>query len=533
MGLKLYDRGNQETSTKKAGLNIMATRNIQKSLSCLLITILLVGCAGSSWRENKEVSIPSYASPAASEGILAEMAAEIFATNGPGYSGFKLLDESYDSLALRLALIDSATTALDIQTYLWYPDNTGRLILQRAVDAANRGVRVRLIIDDLLTIGLDQVMYELQSHPNISLRLFNPWQDRQALARAGEMIAQMERLNTRMHDKLMIADGNAAIVGGRNIGDHYFGLSSAYNFHDLDVLGFGPIAQQSNAMFDHFWNSDWVESATNLNAEHDAEFSEKKWEEVLSKNANAEELQAFGAVVEDWSDRLAELADKLHPGTSYMVYDETSGDAIAQNVGGEIFGFMDQAQHELLITNAYIIPGQPAIDFLKKLTDRGVRVRILTNSLASHDVPAVNSHYEPWRDDIINTGTELYELRADAAIQSIVDIPPVTGGFTGLHTKALVVDRQKVFIGSMNFDPRSFNINTEAGIFVESTGLANALAEVMERDMAPENAWQVLSNDDGKIYWVNSDETLYSQPARGGSQRVMNTIFKMFPKEQY
>jgi putative cardiolipin synthase len=145
----------------------------------------------------------------------------------------------------------------------------------------------------------------------------------------------------------------------------------------------------------------------------------------------------------------------------------------------------------------------------------------------------VNSHYEPWRDDIINTGTELYELRADAAIQSIVDIPPVTGGFTGLHTKALVVDRQKVFIGSMNFDPRSFNINTEAGIFVESTGLANALAEVMERDMAPENAWQVLSNDDGKIYWVNSDETLYSQPARGGSQRVMNTIFKMFPKEQY
>ena len=194
---------------------------------------------------------------------------------------------------------------------------------------------------------------------------------------------------------------------------------------------------------------------------------------------------------------------------------------------------MDLAQTELMITNAYIIPGQKAIDFIQGLSDRGVRVRMLTNSLASHDVPAVNSHYEPWRDDFINAGVELYELRADAAIQSIVDIPPVKGEFVGLHTKAIVVDRNKVFIGSMNFDPRSFNINTEAGAFVESPGLARALAEVMERDMAPENAWQVLLNDKGKPYWVNSDETLDSQPARGGSQRVMNQIFKIFPKEQY
>lgn len=507
-------------------------RPIMKHLT-LLSVLLLTACAGPSLRKDNFRFEPTYASPPATEGILAEMAGDIFESHGSEHSGFKLLDESYDGMAWRLALIDSATTSLDIQTYLWYPDNAGRIILQRAVNAADRGVRVRLIVDDLLTIGKDQLIYELQNHPNISMRLFNPWKNRSTLSRAGEIIAEMERLNTRMHDKLMIADGNAAVVGGRNIGDHYFGLSEAYNFHDLDLLGFGHIARQSNNMFDHFWNSEWVVSAVNLATEHDEAFADQQWAEIQQKNATAEELKAFGVEVEDWTERLAELATELHPGTSYLIYDEASGDAIAQNVADRIFGFMDQAQNELLITNAYIIPGQRAIDFLKSLVDRGVRVGMLTNSLASHDVPAVNSHYEPWRDDIIGAGAELYELRADAAIQSIIDIPPVSGEFVGLHTKAVVVDRKHVFVGSMNFDPRSFNINTEAGAFVESPGLAEALSEVMERDMAPENAWQVLLDDDGKPYWVNNDETLKTQPARGGSQRVMNVIFKMFPKEQY
>jgi putative cardiolipin synthase len=162
-----------------------------------------------------------------------------------------------------------------------------------------------------------------------------------------------------------------------------------------------------------------------------------------------------------------------------------------------------------------------------------VKTRILTNSLASHDVPAVNSHYKYWRDDFINAGAELYELRADPDIQAIVDVPPAHGEFTGLHTKAVVVDRRYVFIGSMNLDPRSANINTEAGAFVDSPGLGEALAQVMERDMRPENAWQVLLNDDGKPYWVNSDETVDTQPARDGTQRVMDLIFEVIPKEQY
>jgi putative cardiolipin synthase len=346
------------------------------------------------------------------------------------------------------------------------------------------------------------------------------------------MIAEMERLNTRMHDKLMIADGNAAILGGRNIGDHYFGLGETYNFHDLDVLAFGHVARQSNDMFDHFWNSEWVVSAEAIDTELDPEFADRRWQEIRDTTANAEALQSFETEPQDWTGPLRALRAELHPGTSHLVYDTTSDAAIEQNVGAEMFGFMAQAERELLITNAYIIPGDPGIDFIRGLVDRGVKVRILTNSLASHDLPAVNSHYEKWRDDFLEAGAELYELRADAAINSLVSVPPMEGEFVGLHSKAVVVDRQKVFIGSMNFDPRSFNINTEAGVFVDSPGLAEALAQVMERDMQPDNAWQVFLNDKGKPYWVNSDETVDRQPARGGSQRVMNKIFKIIPKEQ-
>jgi len=512
----------------------LSSQSIARTLlTGLLALLLLAGCAGPKMKDEIIRSEPGYARPPATEGILADMANSIFTKHGPEHSGFKLLDSSLDALQWRIALIDSAVSSIDIQTYLWYPDNAGRYILERAVVAAQRGVHVRMIVDDLLTIGLDQTIRQLEDHPNIEFRLFNPWKGRDMGSRGAEMIAEMERLNSRMHDKLIIVDGNAAVVGGRNIGDHYFGLSNAYNFHDLDLLGFGHIARQANGMFDHFWNSEWVVSAVNLAIEPDPEFSKARWKELQDKNRAAPELQAFPREPKDWGTELAAVAKEWYPGTSYLIYDEaTEKEAISQTMMQAMFAFMNQAEKELLITNAYIIPGQPGIDFVQQLTDRGVKTRILTNSLASHDVPAVNSHYKYWRDDFIIAGAELYELRADADIQAIVDVPPAQSNFTGLHTKAIVVDRQHAFIGSMNLDPRSANINTEAGAFVDSPGLGEALAQLMERDMQPVNAWQVLLNDEGKPYWVNSDETVHTQPARGGMQRVMDVIFEVVPKEQ-
>jgi putative cardiolipin synthase len=499
-------------------------------MACLLLG---TGCAGTSLKEKVLRPEPSYAKPPATEGILADIANRIVAEHGQEYSGFKALDGSKEALDWRLALIDSAVSSVDIQTYLWYADNSGRLVLERAVRAAQRGVHVRMIVDDLLTIGLDQLIVELENQPNIEIRLFNPWKGRDLGARIGELIAEMERLNTRMHDKLLIVDGVAAVVGGRNIGDHYFGISPAYNFHDLDLLGIGHIAQQANGMFDSFWNSEWVVSAQSLDVAPDPEFAKAKWEEIQKKNREADALAAFPREVRDWSAELTALEGELRIGTSVLAYDEATGKEISQNMATAMFSFLERAQNELLITNAYIIPGEPAIDLVQKLTDRGVKVRILTNSLASHDVPAVNSHYQDWRDDLINAGAELYELRADAAIQSIVDVPPAQGEFVGLHTKSVVIDRRYVFIGSMNFDPRSSNINTEAGAFVDSPALAADVAALMERDMAPANAWQVFLDESGNPYWVNSDETVHTQPARDTGQRIMDVIFKAFPKDYY
>jgi putative cardiolipin synthase len=518
---------------KHGGTSILDPGRWRNRVSLAALATLLLACAGPQLKPDAERPAPTYARPPATAGQLAEIAGRITAEHGAEHSGFHLLDGSHESLAWRLALIDSAVSSVDIMTYLWYPDVAGRLILERAVIAARRGVHVRLVVDDLMTIGQENVLADVQREPNIELRLFNPWKKRDLFSRGGEMVAEMERLNTRMHDKLLIADGRAAIIGGRNIGDHYFGLNRNYNFHDLDVLAVGHMALQANAMFDQFWNSEWVASAANLTTSPDAERATEAWTKMQQKTRASEELRSFPVEPKDWSQEFAGLEPLLHPGTGHLIFDEISAAGVSQSMVARMFAIFDQAQHELLITNAYIIPGERGIEFLRMLNDRGVDVRILTNSLASHDVPAVNSHYEPWRDDIIDTGTKLYELRADADIQSIVDVPPTAAKFVGLHTKASVSDGRLAFIGSMNLDPRSGAINTEMGAVIDSPGLGQELRELMLRDMSPENAWEVTLTENGKLQWQNSDETVTRQPTRGFMQHVMNAIFKVVPKEQF
>ncbi len=508
-------------------------RRWRNHISLPILAATLLACAGPQLQTDVERPEPSYALPPAASGVLAEMAERIHAANDPEHSGFHLLDGSHESLTWRLALIDSAVSSLDIMTYLWYADVSGRLIVERAVLAARRGVHVRLVVDDLMTIGQEHIHADLEREPNLEIRLFNPWKKRDLLSRGGEMVAEMERLNTRMHDKLLIADGRAAIIGGRNIGDHYFGLHHSYNFHDLDVLAIGDMAMQSNDMFDQFWNSEWVASAQHLTTNPDPERAATSWTKLQEKTRTAEELGSFPVDPKDWTQEFAELEPLLHPGTGDLVYDKVTAEGVMQGMVGQMFAIFDKAQDELLITNAYIIPGERGIEFLRMLNARGVDVRILTNSLASHDVPAVNSHYEPWRDDIVGTGTRLFELRADAALQSIVDVPPVAAKFVGLHTKASVADGRLVFIGSMNLDPRSGAINTEMGAVIDSRGLGEELRELMLRDMSPENAWEVSVADNGRLQWQNSDETVTRQPTRGFLQHVMNAIFKVVPKEQF
>jgi putative cardiolipin synthase len=513
----------------------MPSKSIRSLFMMAMLPFFIVGCTTATLDKSAVPMEAGYALPPATSGVLADIARAIQDEHGEEYSGFKVLDSSLDGLQWRLALIDSATTSLDIQTYLWYPDHSGRLVLERAVRAAQRGVKVRLIVDDLILHGYDQLIANLDASKNIEFRIFNPWENRGSmLDRAGEMLAKMERLNTRMHSKLVIADGRAAIVGGRNIGDHYFGLHETYNFHDTDLLGIGKLAEQANGMFDMFWNSKWVAPGSALSTAADREKAQEQLKAVQQRIREAPELAAFPREPIDWTAELTALAPELHPGRSKLVYDEAEDDQIVQRMASNMFNFYNIAKEELLIQNAYIIPGDEAIEFLQTKTSQGVRVRIMTNSLASHDVPAVNSHYEPYRDDVLRTGAELWELRPDPAIKStVVDVPPTDSEFTGLHSKCAVADRRYVFIGSMNMDPRSRNINTEMGAMIDSPSLAEELASMLERNMSGANAWQVRMDDEGKLTWHSDDGVLDKQPARDGMQRVMNVLMKIGPKEQY
>lgn len=525
-------------------MKILARRT---RVAVVAVALALAGCATQQPPSTSAAApaprpAPQAALAPAADGPFATIEAGIRAQHGPDVSGFWLLDRNDDGLRWRLALIDSAKSSIDMQYYLWYGDTAGSLLLVRALDAANRGVRVRLLIDDLnsllQTAGKvkirDEVFSMIDAHPNIELRLFNPWKERGLVARAGEAIGDLKRLNQRMHNKVMIVDNRAAVLGGRNLGDEYFGLSTDFNFHDLDVLGFGPVARQSSAVFDAYWNSAWVMPVSALNVPFKHEDAKAAAVTVRQWLASEKSLAEFSTTPRSWQAELATVTADLRYGTSTVKSDMPVDGRIQHNMLDEMNALAATAQKELLIINAYIIPGDRFIEQLQRMKAQGITVKILTNSLASHDVPAVNSHYKQWRRKLRENSTALHEMRHDGQIQSgIVDTAPTRAGFMGLHSKGMVVDRRRVYIGSMNFDPRSANINSEMGVLVDSPALAEDLARLIERDLQPANSWRVEIEPNGAVVWIHDTDKVSMQPARSLWQRVEDLIFMAFPKELY
>jgi putative cardiolipin synthase len=285
------------------------------------------------------------------------------------------------------------------------------------------------------------------------------------------------------------------------------------------------VARQASAVFDRYWNSPWVSPLADLAAR--AQPAPPR--APSDKKPARTELDAAADAL------LNGLNAALLPGTSMVHSDSPSRAEGGRHRMPEAFrSLLLSARSEVLISNAYIIPDERFIGDLRTLTERGVRVRILTNSLASHDVPAVNAHYERWRGPILSTGAQLHEFRDDAALRaSNVDTPPVTSGFASLHVKAMVIDRQRSFVGSMNLDPRSQTMNTEMGVVIDGAALADVLARRIERDMTAVNSWSVLLAPDGTLLWRHAEAERQSQPARSVWQRVQNVLFKLAPVDYY
>ena len=505
-----------------------------------LLLACFAGCASTPPTPVHRVA--QYAPPPQMTSAFAPVAQELESRFGPQSSGFLLLDDNRSALDWRLRLIDSARHTIDLQYYLWYGDTVGSLIAHRIIEAADRGVRVRLLVDDLNTLlkdaarvsQRDKVVAWLDAHPNIELRLFNPWKQRSLGGRVGESLTSVERVNQRMHNKSLIVDNTAVIIGGRNLGDEYMGLNKDFNFRDLDVLGVGPVAVEASTVFDIYWNSDWVLPVDALGIDVPPEKQLEAKATLLNGLRRTEALENIPLNPGVWSDDLAELAGRLLPGTARVVSDLPDGDTIQRHMLDETRSLIRSSRQQVKLVNAYIIPASETIDMLEDLRDRGVAFDVLTNSLASHDVPAVNSHYKAWRKPLLKAGVNLYEMRHDGATQAaLAETPPTRGKFMGLHSKAMAVDSRWVYIGSMNYDPRSAAINTEMGVFVDSPTLALALNELIERDIEPSNSWRVYLDAEGGLVWSSSTGTVKRQPARNWWQRVEDLFFMLFPKELY
>jgi putative cardiolipin synthase len=511
------------------------------TLLAVAAAVLICGCASHPITPYTRPA-PESAQAPRPDGAFAGVEAAIRAASGPDVSGFELLDANEDALRWRLALVDSARHTIDIQYYIWFDDAAGRLLLKRVFDAADRGVKVRILIDDLNTVLEDAGTLKqrdgaaawIDTHPNIELRLFNPWRERSLGGRFGESFAEMERVNHRMHNKALIVDNRAAILGGRNIGNEYMGLNAEFNFHDLDVIGVGPVARQASEVFDLFWNSTWVMPAAAMDVKLDPARAAAGRARLAQRVAADPALARFPPEPQQWSGEIAALAGRLKPGRSAVETDKPADAIIRQDMIEAMHREMRQGRREVLVVNAYIIPDDETMKAVQAARSGGASVTMLTNSLASHDVPAVNSHYKKWRKPLVEAGVSLYEMRHDAAIQAqVADTPPTRAKFMGLHSKAMVTDRTRCFIGSMNLDPRSAAINSEMGVIVDSPALCGELARLIERDIGPANAWRVELDASGNLRWTNDRETVTTQPARSWWQRVEDVVFMMFPKEYY
>jgi len=425
------------------------------------------------------------------------------AAEHPGQSGFRLLPRGNQALTARHALALAARRTLDLQYYIITADETSRTVLRLSTQAAERGVRVRLLIDDIHSDGRDELAAAFARHPNIEVRVFNPFRVRGTMGfwRTAEFLVDNDRLNRRMHNKAMIADNAAAIVGGRNLGEEYFGTSAATAFVDMDVLAIGPVAQQTSAAFDTYWNSPYA-----IPVEH---FLHTLPDALPPVGTNVMPLPGAGT-----------LASHLLAGTvpftwapAEVLYDlpeKAGGEASAARegvrIGPRIRQMLLGAQKQLTLVSAYFVPRDLGVKQFKDMVDRGVRVRIVTNSLAANDVIPAHGGYAHYRPGLARAGVELYELRP---LEPDRDPEVKDGGSgpfnsrTSLHAKTMVVDGRTVVIGSFNGDPRSVWLNTETAVVIDSEALALELRAGLDQVLATQ-CYRVFWRDE-RLVWERED----------------------------
>lgn len=479
---------------------------------------------------------PSYAlplAPAATE--LDRSLAPLLAAH-PGLTGTVLINNGLDAFTARVLPARAAGRSLDLQYYIWHDDLTGRLLALEAWQAAELGVRVRILLDDTNSHGHDKQLLALDAHPNIEVRVYNPFHNRSGPRRLLELLVRALRVNHRMHNKAWIADGRIAVIGGRNIGDEYFSAAADTNFRDLDLLLTGPAVAEAEAIFDDFWNNAAVVPIRQLARADDLRLT------ALIKDAQAKTLspaaQAYLERVKSSPGARDYLARQLR---TYWIKDihvmsdpvqkwrcDDRGNWLAGRIADEIAS----AGHTAFLISPYFVPGKRGTAELVKLEQSGVTVGIVTNSLAANDVPAAHSGYAHYRKPLLAGGVRLYELRAQGT--------PSTARLFGssgasLHTKAFALDSTRGFVGSFNLDPRSANLNTEMGVLFEDPGLGEALRAEYQRLASAAQSYAVALDDKGRLHWEDRNTQpptrINREPDAGLGRRLLARLLGWLPIE--
>ncbi|MEM9334239.1 MAG: phospholipase D family protein [Pseudomonadota bacterium] len=512
----------------------MAVAHVKRSRParrCLLLLLVanVAACASVPLDVPKEASFAIDDTSATALGELATGWSEI---HGDA-SGFFPLVNGLDALGARLEMANRAQSTLDLQYFLMKDDEAGELISDALWRAAERGVRVRFLLDDVFTSAPDSGLLNLNQHPNIQVRIFNP------ISRRGlhalNFIGHFRRANRRMHNKSFTVDNVVGIVGGRNIADEYFQLKDDAVFSDFDVIAFGPAVREVSASFDQYWNHSLAIPMDQL-----ASASDKR---KLAPTGVAIELTEKSreiyreALASDLIHRLSSGIEPLFVAEARVIADDPEKLQRARGMDNrklaiELSEVLNDSRSELIFITPYYVPGKDGIGFTQAITDKGVRVVVVTNSLASNNHIPVHSAYSSYRRRVIQAGVELYEIRANAG--------QVIAGQQGpekvtLHTKLIVIDRRYVFVGSLNLDPRSIEINAEMGLLIDSPQLASRIAVGVDQSL-PMSTYRVVAEPGKTMEWhatIDGREVIETgEPLSGGWRRFLAWFLRIAPEGQ-
>ncbi|EKF74519.1 phospholipase D/transphosphatidylase [Alcanivorax hongdengensis A-11-3] len=453
------------------------------------------------------------------------------------HSQLSLIADGEQAFRLRAATARLARRTLDVQYYIWDDDTTAKLLTYRLLEAARRGVRVRMLLDHANQLGRDVKWAALNSHPNIEVRLFNPFRGR--YKHFLQWLYNVPQLNHRMHNKAWIMDGECALVGGRNIADHYFGVNAATNFRDLDLYARGPVVTDTLQAFDAYWHSDLAvplktyRPRTEQSAENIWQWL-SQWRDTLQGYP-----YLFQQGEEFFAAMLAEENARSVSAPAVVLFDgpEKASGVRQTLMGAQLAALLGRRRHrEVLIEASYFIPGQDFVAELGRLHADGSRVAVLTNSLATNDVVAAHAAYGRYRRALLAAGVELHELQPNARAMRRQSHLFKGRSRASLHTKAMVLDRREVFVGSFNMDPRSLHLNTEMGYYVVSEALGEQLAAFVEEGLAPDNSYR-LEKGRGGLRWAaggmqGKPVVLDREPRVSPWRRLLAMLLSVLPIER-